>query len=74
MCNVLIRNFGKAIYMNGTLFPAKVEIEVHSEAADDPGYTGGSSSIRVNGIEYCPKKRGHNVVVLSPSGRIQHTI
>ena len=47
----------------------KVQFEVHSEAADDPDCSI-QSSIMVNGIEYCPMKRGHNVVVLDQIGSV----
>jgi hypothetical protein len=29
----------------------------------------GVASIKVNGVEYCHKKTGHNVVVLDPAGQ-----
>lgn len=51
------------------LFTGKVQFELHSEALDDPGRRG-RSSIMVNGVEYCPRKRGHNVVVLDEVGTV----
>ncbi|KAJ7385581.1 Catenin alpha-1 [Desmophyllum pertusum] len=33
----------------------------------------GVSSIKVNGVEHCPKKPGHNVVVLDPIGEVYAT-
>lgn len=52
-----------------SLFAGKVQFELHSEALDDPGRRG-RSSIMVNGVEYCPRKRGHNVVVLDAVGTV----
>ena len=52
-----------------SLFAGKVQFELHSEAQDDPGRRG-RSSIMVNGVEYCPRKRGHNVVVLDAVGTV----
>jgi len=45
----------------------KIQFEVHSEAIDDPGCKG-KSHIVVNGVDYCPHKSGHNVVVLDQCG------
>lgn len=50
-------------------YSGKVQFEVHSEAADDQSWRG-KSSIKVNGVEYCPRKRGHNVVVLDEVGSV----
>ena len=47
----------------------KIQYEVHSEGLDDPGCTG-DSYIIVNGVDYCPHKRGHNVVVLDQCGKV----
>ena len=47
----------------------KVQFEVRGEGGDDEAGMG-TASIRVNGQEYCPKKRGHNVVVLDPCGEL----
>ena len=46
-----------------------MQFEVRGEGGDDEGGMG-TASIRVNGQEYCPKKRGHNVVVLDPCGEV----
>ena len=50
----------------------KVQFEIHSEGGDDPNVKG-EASIIVNGIECCPKKKGHNVVVLDEIGNIVGT-
>ena len=42
---------------------------MHSEGLDDPGCRG-LASIMVNGVEYCLRKRGHNVVVLDQCGSV----
>ena len=50
-----------------------VPIHLRSEGCNDKGrYRGcGRAYIRVNGKDYSPHKRGHNVVVVDPSsGRI----
>ncbi|XP_057306663.1 catenin alpha-2-like isoform X2 [Hydractinia symbiolongicarpus] len=50
----------------------KVQFELHSEGRDDPGCQG-IASIVVNGVEHCPKKQGHNVVVLDKVGDVIST-
>ena len=50
----------------------KVQFEIHSEGGDDPSAKG-EASIVVNGIECCPKRKGHNVVVLDEIGNIVAT-
>ncbi|XP_066916590.1 catenin alpha-2-like [Clytia hemisphaerica] len=47
----------------------KIQFEVHSEGLDDPGCKG-KPHIVVNGVDYCPHKRGHNVVVLDQCGNV----
>ena len=49
------------------MFPGKVHYDVRATGGDDIGGMG-VASIKVNGVEYCPKKLGHNVVVLDPAG------
>lgn len=49
----------------------KIQYEVHSEGMNDPGCKG-DSFIIVNGVDYCPHKRGHNVVVLNQCGKVVH--
>ena len=49
-----------------------MQFEIHSEGGDDPGAKG-EASIVVNGIECCPKRKGHNVVVLDEIGNIVAT-
>ncbi|XP_078357479.1 uncharacterized protein LOC144642389 [Oculina patagonica] len=47
--------------------PPSVDIHVRSEGCNDPGKTPntcGIAYIKVNGKEYSPKGRGHNVVIL----------
>ena len=56
--------FFKFIYVSG-----KIQYEVHSEGLDDLGCTG-DSYIIVNGVDYCPHKRGHNIVVLDECGTV----
>ena len=53
-------------------FLGKVQFEIHSEGGDDPGVKG-EASIIVNGIECCPRKKGHNVVVLDEIGNVVAT-
>lgn len=47
----------------------KVQFEVRAEGGEDEGGMG-VSSIKINGVEHCPKKVGHNVVVLDPIGEV----
>ena len=47
----------------------KVQFEVRAEGGEDEGGMG-TASIKVNGVEHCPRKVGHNVVVLDPSGDV----
>lgn len=47
----------------------KVQFEVRAEGGEDEGGMG-VSSIKVNGVEHCPRKVGHNVVVLDPVGEV----
>lgn len=55
------------IYM--LFIPGKVQFEVRAEGGEDEGGMG-VSSIKVNGVEHCPRKVGHNVVVLDPVGEV----
>lgn len=44
-----------------------VDIEIRSRGCDDPGKTFrqcGAAYIRVNGTNYSPRRRGHNVVIV----------
>ena len=50
----------------------KVQFEIHSEGGDDPNVKG-EASIIVNGIECCPKRKGHNIVVLDEIGNVVAT-
>lgn len=50
----------------------KVQFEIHSQGGDDPNVKG-EASIIVNGIECCPKRKGHNIVVLDEIGNIVAT-
>ncbi|KAK3704830.1 hypothetical protein QZH41_005032 [Actinostola sp. cb2023] len=47
----------------------KVQFALRGEGGNDEGGLG-RASIVVNGIEYCPNKPGHNVVVLDPTGEL----
>ncbi|PFX19617.1 Catenin alpha-2 [Stylophora pistillata] len=47
----------------------KLQFEVRAEGGEDEGGMG-VSSIKVNGVEHCPRKPGHNVVVLDPIGDV----
>ena len=49
-----------------------MQFEIHSEGGDDPGVKG-EASIVVNGIECCPKRKGHNIVVLDEIGNVVAT-
>ena len=42
---------------------------MRAEGGEDEGGMG-VSSIKVNGVEHCPKKPGHNIVVLDPIGEV----
>ena len=42
---------------------------MRAEGGEDEGGMG-VSSIKVNGVEHCPRKVGHNVVVLDPIGEV----
>lgn len=42
---------------------------MRAEGGEDEGGMG-VASIKVNGVEHCPKKPGHNIVVLDPIGDI----
>ena len=42
---------------------------MRAEGGEDEGGMG-VSSIKVNGVEHCPRKPGHNVVVLDPIGDV----
>ena len=51
------------------LFPVEsfVDIQIRSRGCDDPGKTltrCGRAYIKVNGENYAPRKRGHNVVTV----------
>lgn len=46
----------------------KVHYDIRASGGDDIGGMG-VASIKVNGVEYCPKRIGHNVVVLDPAGQ-----
>ena len=46
-----------------------MQFEVRAEGGEDEGGMG-VSSIKVNGVEHCPRKVGHNVVVLDPIGDV----
>ena len=55
---------------DGFLAVPIVDIYVRSEGFDDPGKTpntGGIAYIKVNGQEYSPRVRGHNVVIVDSS-------
>ena len=47
----------------------KVQFEVLADGGEDEGGIG-EASIKVNGVDYCPKKPGHNIVVLDPTGEV----
>ena len=51
------------------LVKGKVQFEVRAEGGEDEGGMG-VASIKVNGVEHCPQKPGHNVVVLDPTGEV----
>ncbi|XP_028414979.1 catenin alpha-2-like [Dendronephthya gigantea] len=46
----------------------KVHYDIRASGGDDIGGMG-VASIKVNGVEYCHKRLGHNVVVLDPAGQ-----
>lgn len=56
-----------------SIFPpctlGKVQFALRGEGGDDEGGLG-RASIVVNGMEYCPNKPGHNIVVLDPVGEM----
>ena len=61
------------------MFPSAkgVHISLRSEGCNDRGrYRGcGRAYIRVNGKDYSPHKRGHNVVVVDhPTGKLEFLI
>lgn len=47
----------------------KIQFALRGEGGDDEGGLG-QASIMVNGVEYCPNKPGHNIVVLDPTGEL----
>ncbi|XP_020626915.1 catenin alpha-2-like [Orbicella faveolata] len=47
----------------------RLQFEVRAEGGEDEGGMG-VASIKVNGVEHCPKKPGHNIVVLDPIGDV----
>jgi hypothetical protein len=49
----------------------KVQFALRGEGGDDEGGLG-RASMQVNGVEYCPNKPGHNIIVLDPTGEIVH--
>ena len=55
--------------INSFYFVGKVQFEVRADGGEDEGGMG-EASIKVNGVEHCPKKVGHNVVVLDPTGDV----
>ena len=59
----------KAFLVLFLLVIGKVQFEVRAEGGEDEGGMG-VSSIKVNGVEHCPRKVGHNVVVLDPTGEV----
>ena len=59
----------KSLIMCNCRIPGKVQFEVRAEGGEDEGGMG-VSSIKINGVEHCPKKVGHNVVVLDPIGEV----
>ena len=53
-------------------FSGKVHYDIRASGGDDIGGMG-VASIKVNGVEYCHKRLGHNVVVLDPAGQFVAT-
>ena len=47
----------------------KVQFRVLADGGEDEGGVG-VATIEVNGVDYCTKKPGHNVVVLDPTGEV----
>lgn len=59
----------RSLVMCNCHFPGKVQFEVRAEGGEDEGGMG-VSSIKINGVEHCPRKVGHNVVVLDLVGDV----